>query len=277
MLLAAGGTADPSGRVRPRADLAELGEQLAGPAGPGRLRVAVPAGSHVHRFLPVTVDGALAAVGDPAEYDGRLPGVGDPRVELRGCEILLSFVWPADVAEVRVYRRPGAPVTAPDDPDVLSERLTHAGYRAGRSRWRYAPGEWHFAVASVSGHGAAEQRGQLVRAQPVVVPRELSYRIERYGLLRARRLVISSADGALPAVQLRGRVRLPPLRADQGVEIVTVPAPDPAATTTRAEFRVEVTGRPLHLRAFAVDADDVLLVPEAPGRLRLEGNRGWPS
>jgi len=80
----------------------------------------------------------------------------------------------------------------------------------------------------------------------------------------------------VPAVQVRARADLPPLHPDDGHQIARFPAPDAAADVLRGEFTAQPDGAVLHLRAFALDAPDVVLTPAGPQPLRVGAARERP-
>lgn len=267
---------EPAGRTLSRSALDGFGAEVRGrPVGTG-LHIQAPPPGHRYWFLPVTVVDDLATLGTAVRYDVRLPAVTDLSATAQGPHVRLSWTWPPGTAEARVYRRQDAPITGPGDPAAeVVRRVTQAGYDRAGCHVPAPAGECWFGVGLVALDGGEELAGP-VEQRAVTGPRELTYEIRPVPGLGRRwdRLVELHAErGTIPAVQIRARADLPPLRQNDGEELTRFPAPGPDATSLRGEFRVVPEGRTVHLRAFALDAPDVVLVPSHPDQLRV-GTRG---
>lgn len=266
--------AEAAGRLLPLSRAERLGTPIRGRTalGPGMLRAPLPPGGRRVWLLPLTVVGDIAVVGSATEYNSGLPAVAGLRVVPRGTKARLTWTWPAQASEARVYRRPDAPASGPADPQAVSERITHAAYQQEGCALPAPPGEQWYSVAIITVVGGEELSGPL-RHAVLSAPREIGYEICRVPGWRnrgLRRLVVSAPDGRLPSVEVRGQVGLPPLDPADGEQLVRVDAPAGTDTTLTADFPVTVRGRPLHLRAFPVDNPGAVLVPTLPAQLRID-------
>jgi hypothetical protein len=254
-----------------RAD-ASLGEPVT-PIGkdPAGVQIELPADGRRRWIVPVTVAGDLAAVGGAVEHDRRLPPVTGLRAVLQGHQVRLTWEWPPRAGEARVLTRAGQRVAGATDAQASVMRITRALYdrsgcrlptEAGTERW--------FAVCVTAYDDGDEVHGPLAHtslAAPAVV---------RYAILpagRGRRRLDVSGPSPLPGVQVRARVKLPPLNPDDGVAVLTLAPPTADATNMSAPFDL-IPGRLLHLRAFPM-RPGVELLPEDPRQLRVERTRWW--
>ena len=113
-------------------------------------------------------------------------------------------------------------------------------------------GEWWFGAGFVAVDGGEALAGPIEQCAFTVRRRELPYEIRPLrGWPRWRHVVeVRGAAGAVPAVQVRARADLPPLRPDDGHEVARFPTPGPAGDVLRGEFTARPTERlrTLHLR-----------------------------
>ena len=239
---------------------------------PAGLRIALPADGRRRWVVPLTVAGDLAAVGTAVEQDLRLPPVSALRAVLQGNHARLSWEWPDRAGEARVLVREGAPVDGSDDADATATVLSRAVFERSGCRLPAPPGaDLWFAVALTAHDGEREILGPLVQTR-LTAPATVSYAILPAG--RDRRRIVVTGSAPLPPVEVRARVSYPPLRPGEGDALVTV-RPDDAADRMSAEFGLP-RGRPLHLRAFAVDpAEPVELRCADPDQLRVDRRRWW--
>lgn len=237
----------------------------------GGVRVALPVDGRRRWVVPLTVAGELAVVGCAVEHDRRLPPVTGLRAVRQGHQVRLSWEWPAGVGEARVLVRADAAIDGPVDALAVVSRISRAVYERSGCRVPARPGaEQWLGVAATAYDGGDEVHGPLVQTM-VGAPVTARYAI--VPLRRGRARVDVSGPAPLPAVQLRGRVGLPPLSRTDGTELVTVRPGDRDADRMSAEFPLH-KDRPLHLRAFVADAGvDVELVPEDSEQLRFDRGR----
>ncbi len=244
-----------------------------GAAGPGRLRMAVPADGRRHWLLPLTVVDGIAAVGVAVEYDSRLPAVTDLHADQLGNQVQLRWRWPPRVSEVLILTRSGEPPTGPGDPHATRRRLTHAIYHRTGVTVAAAGADLWIGVCVTAFTDGAPVHGPMVTVS-ASVPRELSYEIQRVSGFRNRHLrrLVVDLDGTtdLGAVCVVARSRLPPLSRDEGVELKSFDAPERGAPTAGGVFELRGRDRPLFLRAFPADGAPVVLVPAHPTQLRID-------
>ena len=236
---------------------------------PAGVRVELPTDGRRRWVVPVTVAGNLAAVGRAVEHDRRLPAVTGLRAVRQGDEVRLTWEWPPRAGEARVLSRAGHRVTGPTDPQAGVVRITRARYERSGCRLPVEPGAEAWFAVCVTAYDAGEEVHGPITQMSVATPAVVSYAIVPAG--RDRRRLDVTGPSPLPAVQVRVRAKLPPLTPDDGVAVLTLPPPDPDATTMSAPFDL-IPGRQLHLRAFSLRAG-VELRPEDPRQLRVE--RGW--
>lgn len=255
----------PSGTLR-RAE-ARFGEpvKLLGKEGAG-FRCVLPVDGRRRWIVPVTVSGELAAVGRPVEHDRRLPPVIGLRAVRQGHQVRLMWEWPTRAGDARVLVRNGQPVAGPTDAEASAIRVSRAHYERSGCRVPVEAGaQLWFAVCVAAYDNGEELCGPLVQtslAAPVVA----RFTIVPAG--RGRRRIDVTGQAPLPQVQVRGRVALPPLTADDGTALLVLTPPSQDATTMNAVFDL-LPGRPLHLRAFPTGAG-VELVPDDPHQLRVD-------
>lgn len=237
----------------------------------GGTRVALPADGRRRWVVPLTVAGELAVVGRAVEHDRRLPPVTGLRAVRQGHQVRLTWEWPAGVGEVRVLVRGDAPLDGPVDAVAVVSRISRAVYQRSGCRVPDRPGtEQWLGITATAYDGGHEVHGPLVQT---TLGAPVTARYAVVPLRRGRARVDVSGPAPLPAVQLRGRVGLPPLSRTDGTELVTVRPVDRDTDRMSAEFPL-ARDRPLHLRAFAVDAGAAVeLVPEDSEQLRFDRGR----
>jgi hypothetical protein len=238
---------------------------------PDGARILLPADGRRRWLVPITVSGEIGVVGDAVERDGRLPAVKGLRAVRQGNVVRLSWEWPPRAGEARVLVREGGPVDGALDPAATVVRISRAVYDQAGCRVPHRPGVDVWVAVGLTAHDDAEPVHGPLRHVGLPARSVAHYTIRPGGWGRWQ-IVVSGSPG-LPRVQLRCRVTYPPLRRDEGVELVTVQPENSDATTMTAEFDLP-RGRPLHLRAYA-DPDSVELVPEDPEQLCIDRRRWW--
>jgi hypothetical protein len=266
---------EPVGHVMVRSAVDRLGIPVGGRAVGDGLRIGAPASGSRYWFVPLTVTDDLAVIGTAVPYDVRLPQVTGLALAQQGSRVRVTWTWPPGAAEARAYRKEGAPITGPDDPAATTRRITYAEYLRVGCHLPAAAAECWFGVGLVALAGGEEIAGP-VEQRAFTGLRELRYEIRAvpgWGKRRHRVVELHTDSGPLPAVQIRGRVDLPPLRPDDGQELARFDAPEPGATRLHGEFTLPAEGRPLHLRAYALGTPGVVLVPARPAQLRIDPRR----
>ena len=270
--------AHPSGHPLPRAAGERLGEEITGtPVGAG-LHIDNPPAGQRYWLLPITVSDHLAVLGTAVPYDARLPAVTGLTVKPWGYGVRLSWSWPPHATEARVYHKRGSRIGEPPDAEAVVERVARAAYERDGCVVRVTEGEWWFGVGLVAVDGGEELAGPVEQCSFTIRLRELEYAIRPVGWWQRwrRSIEVRATQGTVPAVQVRARADLPPLYPDDGHQIARFPAPDAAADVLRGEFTAQPDGAVLHLRAFALDAPDVVLTPAGPQPLRVGAARERP-
>ena len=266
---------EPVGRVLTGSAARRLGTPVRGRRDAGGLRISPPATGHRYWLAPLTVTDDLAVLGRAVPYDVRLHPVGDLAVTQQGPQVLVTWPWPPGATEARVYRKEGGPIVGPDDPDATAVRITHVDYQRRGCRLPTPIGPCWFGVGVLAVLDCEETAGPIEQRAFTGV-REIRYEIRRvpgWGRSAQRVVELTANSGPLPGLQVRGRVDLPPLRPDEGQQLARLDAPEPTSTQLRGEFALPGGAGPWHLRAFAVDAPGVVLVPAQPAQLRIGGDR----
>ena len=269
----------PAGHVLLRAEGEGPGDEVRGRSIGTGLRIDDPRPGHRYWLLPITVTDSFAVLGTAVPHDARLPAVTELKALPWGPGVRLTWHWPSHATEARLYRKLGSPIDGPDDPQAQVQRVTLAAYDRDGCVVPVTEGEWWFGAGFVAVDGGEALAGPIEQCAFTVRRRELPYEIRPLrGWPRWRHVVeVRGAAGAVPAVQVRARADLPPLRPDDGHEVARFPTPGPAGDVLRGEFTARPDGAILHLRVFPLDAPDVVLVPtRRPGSLRVGARRSGP-
>lgn len=250
------GTAAPWGIV-PLARTDILGPVVGlATASPARIDLADLAGERV--LVPVTVRGAWAAVGDAVTLDLPLAPVTGLHAEQIGPQVRLCWEWPEWAHDARVVWRADAEPEGPTDPLAAVFDTTRIAYLSLGVRVRMAgPGKYWFGVC-VCDRG---RFGPLATVGLPVRP-EVGYTVRRVPWFRAGTHVVSvQGPPPLPDLALVAKSGARPLALDDGEELLRLPG----GATTGAEHTLSVPDRltrPVHLRAFALDAEVLLRHPD---------------
>jgi hypothetical protein len=232
----------------------------------GHLRSRVAGNGRQLVLLPVTVLGDLAAVGQPCELDLRHGSVRALRVLRLGPAVRLTWEWPAGAVQARVLWRHGAKPVGPADPQASVLDVTKVDYDSHGVQVTAAAGEYWFAVCTMVPSGSGPSFGPLALAREFTAS-EASYRVRRGSRLRRRPWVLRvEADGAaLPQVVLVAKPGVRPMHAGDGDQVLRLeagPSPLLGEFTLPAGLR-----RPVHLRAFPLTDDPMVLIPSRPEEL----------
>lgn len=231
----------------------------------GHLRSRAPVHGQRLVLLPVTVLGELAAIGNACEVDPRHGHIRGLRALRLGSTVQLTWVWPPGTTEVRVLWRAQGKPAGPMDPDSSFLDLTRVGYDSKGFVMSVSPGEHWFGVCTMITLGAASTFGPLAIVREST-QREAVYRVRRRHLPpRQWALVVEDpTNGELPPVVLLAKAGVRSMNSQDGQPVLRLPGgPSPM----RGLFLLPKTlGRPIYLRAFALD-DGLVLVPARPADL----------
>jgi hypothetical protein len=238
-------------------DQAKAATRLVAASRSGRTRVTADDLAGQQTLVPVTVSGALAAIGPAVVIDIPLEPVTELRAVRFGPQVRLLWHWPMWAREVLVVWRHGAPPTGPTDPAASRLRTSRTSYLS-RGVWVHAdrPGAYWFGVCVTD----RDRFGPFVTVESPC-PVQARYRVHKRAWARGRaRTVTVEGDVALPDVAVVAQTGRRPMAPEDGVMLVVLPGGGP---TSQTEFAVPATlPRPVHLRAFALDGSVWLRHPD---------------
>ncbi|KAA2261292.1 hypothetical protein F0L68_17725 [Solihabitans fulvus] len=225
----------------------------------GQLRGRPSTSSSQFVLLPITVLGDLAAIGVPCEVDARQTSVRGLQLDRLGATVRLTWEWPAGVAEVLVVWRASGPPQGPGDPAASRTEVTRVSYDSAGVHLSVAGGgDYWFGVCTAFPGGDGKQYGPLTSVRESMTG-EARYEVRRASLLsRGKRVLTVDGADVLPDMVLVGKTGTRPMNQDDGVVLLRLssgPAPVKGQFVLPADLR-----RPVHLRAFSLDAA-VVLVP----------------
>ncbi|HVR05018.1 MAG TPA: zinc ribbon domain-containing protein [Solirubrobacteraceae bacterium] len=204
-------------------------------------------------YVPVTVAGTMAVVGEPFRHLA-LPGVSNVRLVEEGLNVRVTWTWPDALRTALVAWRSDRQPDRPDDPTCTSRSIRRGEYRDSGGFVIAADGGSLFVsvypALLVDGElvhaqsAAREARAALARADKT----DVHYTIRRLGVRRRKLEIAVSADSTeIPEMLLVARPGdLLPRGAQDGEVIARLGGERPLQSTLDLSGR----SRPLALRLF---------------------------